>query len=369
MFLTRKHLIYGRITPDICLFSRYLKYYFSVKNVICILASCFISLSVYSQHQPDNKERDFAFYQATNKWFAAWKLVSKDIYKIDKVRPVEFVFFDDKYVYSTSVYSIKNGSPVKGNNLMNLKLKWKKELHNDSLTLPDKSVVPVNLMSFAAEIPNEGKSFFVMPLPGFWKQAGVTSKDLGLDNLITGVFIHEFSHSQQMQNFGKKMTEYETQSSFSIEFSDDIVQHIFSKDTAYLKYYKREVEHFYDAVKTDTLDKDHIKKGLLIFKLRQTEYFKEKYENLGPIDDFFLTMEGLGQYSMYLWLIHPRGANIKKDIALEGVRRGGKWWSQDEGFALFLILDKLSAPENWASNMFGDKSIETVTFLIKRIIM
>jgi hypothetical protein len=51
------------------------------------------------------------------------------------------------------------------------------------------------------------------------------------------------------------------------------------------------------------------------------------------------------------------------------VRRGGKWWSQDEGFALFLILDKLSAPENWASNMFGDKSIETVTFLIKRILL
>lgn len=334
-----------------------------------MLTLSIISLSVYGQHQSDNKERDFAFYQATNKWFAAWKLVNKDIYKIDTVRPVEFVFFDDIYVYSTSVNSIKNGSPVKGNNLMNLKLKWKKERHNDSLTLPDKSVVPVNLMSYAAEIPNEGKSFFVMPLPGFWKQAGVTSKELGLDNLITGVFLHEFSHSQQMQNFGKKMTEYEKQSNFSMEFSDDIVQHIFSKDTAYLTYYKKEIELFYGAVKNDTLNKDAVQKGLLIYEQRQTENFKEKYAHLGPIDDFFLTMEGLGQYSMYLWLIHPRGANIKKDIALEGVRRGGKWWSQDEGFALFLILDKLSAPENWASNMFGDKSIETVTFLIKRILL
>lgn len=340
-----------------------------MKKVFYILALGFISLPIYGQHQADDKERDSAFFNATNKWFAAWKLLCKDIYKIDKVRPVEFVFFDDNYVYSTSVNSIKKGTPVKGNNLMNLKLKWKKELHHDSLLLPDKSVVPVNIMSFAAEIPNEGKSFFVMPLPGFWKQAGVTSKELGLENLITGVFIHEFSHSPQMQNFGKKMTEYEMQSNFSIEFSDDIVQHLFFKDTAYLKYYKKEVELFYGAAKNDTLDKDAVRKGFFIFKQRQTECFIGNYENLALIDDFFLTMEGLGQYSMYLWLIHPRGANIKKKIALEGVRRGGKWWSQDEGFALFLILDKLSAPENWVSNMFGDKTLESVTHLINRIML
>jgi len=62
---------------------------------------------------------------------------------------------------------------------MNLKFKWEKELHNDSLTLPDKSVVPVNLMSFAAEIPTDGRSYFAMPLPSFWQQAGVSSKELG----------------------------------------------------------------------------------------------------------------------------------------------------------------------------------------------
>ncbi len=179
------------------------------------------SIAVCGQSNNNDKKRDLAFYNAVSKWFSAWKLVSKDIYKIDKVRPVEFVFFDDKFVYSTSSITIKNGSPVIGNNLMNLKFQWKKELYNDSLTLPDKSVVPVNLMSFAAEIPTEGKSFFVMPLPSFWQQAGVSSKELGLENLITGVFIHEFSHSQQMQNFGKKMTAFEKQNNYGVEFSDD----------------------------------------------------------------------------------------------------------------------------------------------------
>ncbi len=41
-------------------------------------------------------------------------------------------------------------------------------------------------------------------------------------------------------------------------------------------------------------------------------------------------MEGLGQYSMYLWMTHPRGGDVKKDIAIQGIRRGRKVWSQDE---------------------------------------
>ena len=95
----------------------------------------------------------------------------EDIYKIHTLRPVEFVFFDDKYVYSTSAITIKKGAAVKGSNCMNLLFKWKRAIHNDSILLPDKTIVPIGLMSFAAEIPGEkNKSFFVMPLPGYWKK-------------------------------------------------------------------------------------------------------------------------------------------------------------------------------------------------------
>ena len=330
---------------------------------ICLITS----LTIYGQSETDDQQRDLAFYNATNKWFLAWKLVSKDIYKINKVRPVEFVFFDDKYVYSTSGVTIKNGIIVRGNNLINLTFNWKKTLHNDSLTLPDKSVVPIKLMSFAAEIPNENdNSFFVMPLPGYWEKSGITSKELGLENLITGVFIHEFSHSQQMQNFGKKITEYEQQNNFGVEFSDDVIQNIFDKDTSYITLYNKEVEYFYVSTKGKTLDRKSLSKGLKIMRQRQQDYFKGTFKNLGQIDKFFLTMEGLGQYSMYLWLIHPRGANIKKDVAIAGVRRNKKWWSQDEGFALFLVLDKLTMPGKWAKDMFGNKT-KSVTVLINEL--
>lgn len=337
-----------------------------MRIIFYILILISTSLSVYGQSKTDDQKRDSAFYNATHKWFSAWKLVSKDFYRLKKVKPVEFVFFDDKYVYSTSAITIKKGRPIIGNNLMNLKFQWKKELHNDTLTLPDKSVIPINIMSYAAEIPTENKSFFVMPLPSFWQQAGVSSKELGTENLITGVFIHEFSHSQQMQNFGKKITAFEKENNYDVEFSDDIVQNIFAKDSTYLKFYKKEIEFFYGLIKNNAIEKNSVKEGLSLIKQRQNMYFKEKYQNLSKIDNFFLTMEGLGQYSMFLWLTRPKGGNINREVAIEGVRRGGKWWSQDEGFALFLILDKLTRPKTWARDMFGDKT-ESVTVLIERL--
>ena len=327
---------------------------------------CFITLTIYGQNKTDDQLRDSAFYNDVNKWFSAWKLISKDIYKIKKTKSVAFVFFDDKYVYSTSEVTITNGTDVKGPNLINLYLTWKKALHHNNITLPDGATVPVNLMSFAAQIPDgNDKSFFIMPLFSFWEKSGIKSEELGLENLVTGVFIHEFSHSQQMQNFGKQIAIYEQQNNFGIEFSDDLVQHIFVKDSNYIKYYNKEIQHFYNATKTNILDKYDVNEGLSIRNQRHKEFFKDQYKNLNQIDDFFLTMEGLGQYSMYVWLMHPKGANLERKILIEGIRRKGKWWSQDEGFALFLILDQLTKPKNWAADMFGNK-VQSVIFLIDK---
>jgi hypothetical protein len=76
-------------------------------------------------------------------------------------------------------------------------------------------------------------------------------------------------------------------------------------------------------------------------------------------------MEGLGQYTMYAWLIHPKGGNIAAETAVKGVRRGGRWWSQEEGLALFLALEKLAPPKKWAPKMFGSTT-ESVLRLISR---
>lgn len=339
-----------------------------MRKTIIFFTILFNSITFFGQINPDEQKRDREFYNATKKWFSAWELVSKKMYHIRKARPVEFVFFDDKYVYSTSHITITKDIPIKGCNLLNLKLNWRKAPHNGTLTMPDKATIPIGLMSFAAEIPQDtNKSFFAMPLPSFWMKTGVQSKELGLENLVTGVFIHEFSHSQQMQNFGKQISLYEKENTFGIDFSDDIVQNIFKNNSSYVKIYNQEVDLLYSAIQNNSIDKPFLNKAFKLMKQRHNQYFKEEYKDLTYLDGFFLTMEGLGQYSMYLWLIHPDGGNLKKEVAIKGVRRGKNWWSQDEGFALFLILDNLSKSKKWAKEMFGDNVVSVNTLIEKFI--
>jgi hypothetical protein len=298
------------------------------------------------------------------KWFAAWELVSKKIYGIKTLQPVEFVFFDSTHVYSTSKVSIPNGELVEGPKMFGDTLPWKKAMHHGELTLPDNQVIPIGLMSFASPLDST-RAFFVMPLPDYWEATGVSSKELGLENLMIGVFLHEFSHTQQMRNFGKQLTFYEQNNSFEVDFSDDIIQEYFEKDSIYQARFRVETRLLYLASKAK--DKASVKKfatlGLNFHESRQKIYFTGAYKNLQEIDDFFLTMEGIGQYSMYVWFIHPKGGKLSKEKALAGIWRGGKWWSQDEGLVLFLILARLSKPKKWSELMFGTEMVSVVALI------
>lgn len=337
---------------------------------IALLSLMFLLCSNFVIAQTVEKQikltADDKFTNEVGKWFSAWELISKDVYAINKIEPVEFVFFDDKYVYSTSNVTIPEGEIVNGPKLLRRSFIWKKSPHNGSITLPDKQIVPIGLMSFAAELPGiKNNSFFVMPLPDFWHKASVKSDELGLDNLITGVFLHEFSHSQQMRNFGKQISEFEKNNHFETDISDDIVQDIFGKDSAYIDLYATEIRTFYDAAneKNKAAKNSLVKNGINLLRKRHTVFFTEKYENLKQMDECFLTMEGLGQFTMYKWLTHKRGANLPTEIAVKGVRRGGKQWSQDEGLALFLILEDFSEPKNWAGKMFGIETHSVINLI------
>jgi hypothetical protein len=78
-------------------------------------------------------------------------------------------------------------------------------------------------------------------------------------------------------------------------------------------------------------------------------------------------MEGLGQYSMFAWLVHPQGANLSPETALKATRRKRKKWSQDEGLALFLILNRQQQPKQWAKYLFGDETKIVIELIRKRV--
>lgn len=310
--------------------------------------------------------RDTVFGEPVQAWFKAWELLSRDIYGIQQARPVDFVFFDDQFVYSTSRISIPAGTPVKGPRLMNLVLNWKKAAYKDSIRLPDGSFVEAGILSFAGTTGTM-KPFFVMPLPSFWAQAGVQSQELGLGKLVTGVFLHEFSHTQQVKGLGRLVTDMEKKYWPGASINDDIIQHHFGEDSLYTQDYQRETGLFYTAAGASQPQPGLLQEAVSLYDKRQATYFTGLTEGLTAADDLFLTMEGLGQFSMYAWLVHPKGGALPEDQALAGVRRGKKWWSQEEGLALFLALSRFRSPASWGPRFFSPQPV-TVIRLLRQLI-
>lgn len=323
-------------------------------NILCILV---LSTGCWVAAKPAQPEPGRALH-CVEQWFSAWEMLSKETFNVHTIWPVDFVFFDDTYIYSTSSISVPGGALIPGPTLFKKNLTWRKQRHDGKIKLPDNKMVPIGLMSFASPI-NDTCSFFVMPLLSFWQNANVKSDEIPLTLLVTGVFLHEFAHSQQMQNFGKKMTEYDNNHKFKFEFSDDIVQDYFETDSLYEKAFRSEVQIFYEAAAAANPQRvvELYKQGLNRCRSRQATYFINDETVFNGIDDFFLTMEGFGQYAMYTWLVHPDGGNITAAVSLKAVRRGGRSWSQEEGLAVFLILSKLASPEQWASLLVGKETI------------
>lgn len=302
-------------------------------------------------------------------WLSSWELISKEVFKLPETHPPIMLFYDDNYVYTTSEIATPNGVDFNGPNFFNIELAWKREAHNDTITIPDGKRVPLQLMTFAAPSEKENvESFFVMAAPSFWENVGLDSKEVGLKKMLTGVFLHEFTHTRQMNGIGSKITEFENNYKFKFDVSDDMIQDYFSGDSTYVHLFNKEVDLFYRAATAENKNeaREFARKGMELLTYRQANYLMPEKEILIEMDNIFLTMEGLGQYAMVSWLTHPKGGNVSFATAVKATRRGKESWSQDEGLALILLYERLVSNPDWKI-MFTTNSPDIVSLIKKEI--
>jgi hypothetical protein len=215
--------------------------------------------------------------------------------------------------------------------------------------LPDGTRIPAQVTSFAK--PGKGGAFLVMSLPSVWREK-VTS-DLGLERLMHAVLLHEATHTAHTEFVSRELDDLTRRYGLPDDISDDSLQEEFSADPAYVADYVKERDLFYAAAAaaSDAQAVQLAREGLAALRERRAKWFPGDKEKWAALDDVFLAMEGLGQWAAYAWLIDPKGAGVDASFALKQMRRGGKRWTQDEGLAIFLVIDRL-AP-NWQSRMLG----------------
>lgn len=219
--------------------------------------------------------------------------------------------------------------------------------HAGTVVFPDGGEAPVGPISFASG----AGGYFAMSLPSVWRAAGVDSP-FGLEQLMTGVLLHEMMHIRQVDLAGASLAGAAASVGVADEdLTDNVVQQRFENDPAYVAAYAEERDALFAAAAAP--DEAQARRlaatALELIRARRARWFTGDRAGFVALDDVFLTMEGMGQWLIYR---HFLDAGRTPSEALPAVRRGGRQWSQDEGLALILVVDRLLP--GWQARAFRD---------------
>ena len=282
----------------------------------------------------------------------AWKTVRKNLLRLPAGPLPWMVLFDE-----TCVINIRPGEPLTSANRYKLNGEWTAmtaSRHGGQIQLPGGGAVPARLLSFAAPYDSPGgkRSFFVFSLPSVWRAAPHLKDQTNIDQLVRSVFVHEMTHTEHGY-FHARLDELEKRLPKGEELDDDIIQNKFAANTEFSTMFEAEKALLYRAANARTKGEKRASARMALIDVvqRRSRFLRGENSVFGELEDVFLTMEGAANWAAYQSLI--AGGMAEAD-AQAAIRRGGKYWSQDEGLALFLVIDALLP--GWQRRAFADKN-------------
>ena len=281
----------------------------------------------------------------------AWTLVRRDKLKLtDPFRPT-IILFDAQCTY------VARPGPT---------LRWIGTPHGETVPLPNGDAIPPTVTSFTKSDDKTGNLFFVMALPSVWRAANKQGKH-GLETLLTFVFLHEYSHTRQAVAVGAFFDTLAARYPLSEGFDDDSLQARFGSDPAYVAAYENERDLLYAAAAEPSRGKAKAiaAQALKAMRARQARWFTGADAMWRPVDDMFLTLEGVGQWAGYSWLADPHGRGLGAADAIDDARGSRKWWSQEEGLALLLVIDRLLP--GWQRKIFAPQPATGIDLLAEAV--
>ncbi len=234
--------------------------------------------------------------------------------------------------------------------------------HDGQVTLPDGKTIPAALVTFAATYGVDERPFMVMALPGIWRREPRHQSDPNLDLLIRSVFVHEMTHTRQAQSTGLWLKSLEERQQLPEDLTDDIVQQRFADRPGFTESYERERDLLFAAAEAAGPGERRAlaKQAVEAMRLRRARYFAGPDAIYADLEDLFLNMEGVANWTAFRLAGDELGSRTE---AVSFIRRGGRFWSQDEGLALFLALDALMPA--WQSQLFGAAPVSVIDLLEK----
>ena len=281
----------------------------------------------------------------------AWQFTSREITGIDRLPPHQVIFFSADCVL-TSANALSNATAGG--------VTWIASPHTGTVALPNGSEIPAGVISFARR--DKGVSYFVMSTPSVWQAAGVGHRRV-VDASMVAVLLHEATHVAQIRQYGQRLGALIDRYRLPDSFNDNSLQQRFATNAEFAASVKEETRLFLEAAaaKNDVEAKRLAREARNLMRERQARWLVGDDAYFIEAEDICLTFEGAAQWTAYQWSIHPRGGALPPPEVMARFTRG-RWWSQTEGFAVVMALDRLVGPQ-WKRHAFGDGARTVIEML------
>jgi len=225
--------------------------------------------------------------------------------------------------------------------------------HRGTVLLPNRVEIPIGVKASTALYRDDRATFLVMSMPSVWRRDRRHAMKPFLDEYLQGVFTHELTHNLQLVRINRRLRRLLRMSDVPGRLTDDVIQARFRNERGFARSVETERDLYYRAVQArDAVSRRVlVDKALGMTKGRHAQYFTDANAAYVEIEGLFLTMEGAAQWAAYS-LTRARDSRGLGDLAaMKLVRDDRRYWSQDQGLALFILLDAM-VPD-WQERMFA----------------
>jgi hypothetical protein len=217
--------------------------------------------------------------------------------------------------------------------------------HQGRVHLPDGSEIPAAKPTAGARLRDEGReTFFTMSTLAVWRASYPDMPESDLQPFFRGVFSHEIVHTRQLVAVGEELGRLVERYGIEPKLDDDVVERTFAKKGRYRKAYERERDLLFQAAAEadDARARSLAAEALRLAERRRSRWMSGRKAWLGEMEALFLAMEGVAEWCRYR-LLTDDPAETRDDAELLAFVRGkDNDWSQDEGLALFLLIDRFA---------------------------
>lgn len=331
-----------------------------VRTAIALAAILLLPVSVRAQAPPDAGGRVCAFSDTDAGWIQraldGWELVRRDFLLVD-ARPLPWILLYD----ASCLWELSPAGPalVAGAHMLEAPLTFagvpvavRATAHRGTVLLPNRLEIAAEVKASTMLYRNGRGTFFVMAMPSVWRADRRHAGKPFLDDYLQGAFVHELTHTLQLVPINRRLRRLIGRSDVPGQLTDDVIQTRFGGDRGFSRAFGRERDLYLRAAHTRdaAARRDLVRKALALTQGRHVAYFSGANEAYVEIEALFLTMEGAAQWAAYR-LTRARSRRGPDPVhAMNLVRDDRRYWSQELGLALFVLLDDMVP--GWQARVF-----------------